>query len=480
MGRNALREGRKPIIRAPEGPPEGFLEMKIVVVGGGEVGYNVANTLSEEEHDVTVVEEDEERAEKVDNELDVITVRGSGARPQVLEEAGIFPGCDVDILVACTDRDEVNILACWIAKRAGVKRVISRARALEFTDSPTWAKDLGIDVMNSPERSVAREILELLFVSSAVHTAELLDGRSGIYALRVSPNSALVGLALKDLRTLYPNFIAIIVYIERDGTGYVPYGEMVIEANDLCYIVTSREQAWKLEEIYQMKKSRPLKRVLIIGGGKLGFQVAWKLESQFRNLDIRLIDHNREKCERLASELKRTLVLCGDGADETLLRQEGIEEADGLVCATESDEANLLFAVIGKALGARKTIAVARRKIYMKLDNYMSVDAIVNPNNALASVILRHARYKSGGGALSIIEKIDAEMLELVIPTKSPAVGRTIMSLGMPKGMLIALIVRKGDVFVPVGATVIQGGDKVIVFATSDLMPEALDYLGVQ
>ena len=202
MGRNALREGRKPIIRAPEGPPEGFLEMKIVVVGGGEVGYNVANTLSEEEHDVTVVEEDEERAEKVDNELDVITVRGSGARPQVLEEAGIFPGCDVDILVACTDRDEVNILACWIAKRAGVKRVISRARALEFTDSPTWAKDLGIDVMNSPERSVAREILELLFVSSAVHTAELLDGRSGIYALRVSPNSALVGLALKDLRTL--------------------------------------------------------------------------------------------------------------------------------------------------------------------------------------------------------------------------------------------------------------------------------------
>jgi len=125
--------------------------------------------------------------------------------------------------------------------------VISRARALEFTDSPTWAKDLGIDVMNSPERSVAREILELLFVSSAVHTAELLDGRSGIYALRVSPNSALVGLALKDLRTLYPNFIAIIVYIERDGTGYVPYGEMVIEANDLCYISppASRRGSWR-------------------------------------------------------------------------------------------------------------------------------------------------------------------------------------------------------------------------------------------
>ncbi len=454
--------------------------MKTVVVGGGEVGYSVAGTLSEEGHDVTVVEEDEERAEKLNDELDVITVRGSGARPQVLEKAGVFPGCDVDILVACTDRDEVNILACWIAKRAGVERVISRARAMEFTDSPTWAKDLGIDVMNSPERSVAREILELLFVSSAEHTAELLDGRSGIYALRVAPDSELVGLEIKDLKKLYPNFVAIIVYIEREGGGGVPYGGMTIQADDLCYIVTSREQAWKLEEIYQKKKSRPLRRVLIIGGGKLGFQVAWRLESQFRSLDVRLIDHNREKCERLASELRHTLVLHGDGADDALLRQEGIEGADGLVCATESDEANLLFAVMGKALGARKTIAVARRKIYAKLDDYMAVDAIVNPNSALSSVILSQARHKYGGGALAIIDKIDAEMMELTVPPGSPAAGRTIMNLGMPRGMIIALVVRKGEVFVPVGATVMQERDRVLLFASAELMAEAGEYLGVR
>lgn len=453
--------------------------MKIVVVGGGEVGWSVAETLSEEGHDVTVVEEDEERAAQIDDGLDVKVVAGNGARPQVLEEAGVCSGCGVDILVACTDRDEVNILACWIAKRAGVRRVISRARGLEFTDSPTWAKDLGIDVMNSPERSVAREILELLFVSSAVHTAELPDGRSGIYAFRVAQNSSLVGVALKDLRSLYPQFVAIIVYIERGGKGFVPHGEARIEAGDLCYLVTSREQAWKMEEFYQMKKSRPLKKVIIIGGGKLGFQVAWRLESQFNNLEIRLIDQNREKCERLAGELKKTLVLCGDGADENLLRQEGIDGADGLVCATGSDETNLLLAVIGKALGARKTISVVRRKIYTKLDNYMPVDSIVNPNSALASVILRYARYPSGSAVMSIIENIDAEMLETEIPDGSPAAGRAIMNLGLPRGIIISLVVRRGKPFVPVGATVLQKGDRVVVFAASDLMPEAMNCLGV-
>ncbi|NLK20223.1 MAG: Trk system potassium transporter TrkA [Synergistaceae bacterium] len=454
--------------------------MKIVVVGGGEVGWSVAETLSEEGHDVTVVEEDEERAARVDDELDVQVVRGNGARPQVLEEAGVGQGRSVDILVACTDRDEVNILACWIAKRAGVRRVISRARGLEFTDGPTWARDFGIDVMNSPERSVAREILELLFVSSAVHTAELLDGRSGVYAFRVADNSALVGVPLRDLPVLYPQFAAIIVYIEREGKGAVPSGDMVLQAGDLCYLVTSRDQAWKMEEIYQVKKSRPLKKVMIVGGGKLGFQVARRLESQFKSLDIRLIDHNREKCERLAGELKKTLVICGDGADEILLRHEGVEEADGFVCATESDEKNIVLAALAKALGARKTISVVRRKSYARLDVPLAVDSIVNPNAALASVILWYARYPSGSGALPIIENADVEMLEAYIPAKSPAAGRAIMNLGLPRGVLIALIVRRDATFVPAGVTVLQKRDRVVLFAEPGLIPEAMDCLGIR
>ena len=451
--------------------------MRIVIVGAGEVGYNVAETLSTEGYDVTVVEQDDERAAKTENELDVLVVRGNGARPNVLEQAGVTPGCDVDILVACTDHDEINILACWIAKRCGVSRVIARARGLEFTDSPTWGKELGIDVMHSPERSVAREIIELLSVSSAVQTGELLDGQAGMYAFHLAHGSPLIGATLKELRQKYPDFTAIIVYLEREGGGEVPHGETPLREGDLCYVVTAKDYAWRLEEYFTGKKSTPLRRVLIVGGGKIGYQVARRLETQFRDVDIRLIDRDKDKCERLAEELERTLVLCGEGADDELLQQEGVNEADGFVAATESDEANLMLGVVGKSLGARKSIAVARKTLYQRLDPYISVDAIVNPNQALASVILRYVRYPSGTGTLSIIEKIDAEMLELYISDQSPALGAPVAALGLPSGILLALVVRKGRVFVPGGTTLLQADDRAIVFATSDLMDTAVERL---
>ncbi|MBC7121568.1 MAG: NAD-binding protein, partial [Candidatus Methanosuratus sp.] len=209
--------------------------MRVVIIGAGEVGFSLAQKLIEESHDVIIVEQDEGKAAKADGELDAMVIRGNGARPQVLAKAGVQQGGNVDLLVGCTDRDEVNILACWIAKRAGVKRVISRVRSLEFTDTQAWAHEFGIDLMASPERSVAREIEELLFVQAASYAGELIRGQVGIYAFRVAPDSPVVNATLSDVRKRYSKLRSIIVFIERGDEGFVPSGDSRFCEGDLCY-----------------------------------------------------------------------------------------------------------------------------------------------------------------------------------------------------------------------------------------------------
>lgn len=255
--------------------------MKVVVVGAGEVGYTVAKSLSQQGHDVTLVEKDEMRASKVENELDVMVVRGNGARPPILEKAGIAqPKSDVDILIACTDHDEVNILACWIAKRAGVPKVISRARGLEYTDSPEWAQDLGIDVMISPERSVARQIEELLSVSASDYSAEFFGGVAGLYTFKVSNESPLIGQTLKAVREKHPNIMALIAYVERDGGGFVPFGETELQPGDLCFVIALKGQLGELEELFQRQKSGKLRRVIISRRRKDRFSCREKIGEQ--------------------------------------------------------------------------------------------------------------------------------------------------------------------------------------------------------
>lgn len=454
--------------------------MRIILVGAGEVGYNLAQSLVEDGHDVVVVERDEERASKVENELDVMVVRGNGARPQVLDKAGASLGKAAQVLIACTDHDEVNILACWIARRAGVERVISRVRSMEFTDTKAWAQDLGIDVMISPERSVARQIEELLAVSSAVEAADLGGGKAGIYAFRVAEGSPLAGIQLKDLTTRMPNLKAMMVYIKRDGHGIVPSGESWVQPGDLCYVVALKEHVWDVEQAFQLKKSGFLRRVVIAGGGKTGFQVARRLESRAgQRVDIRLIEKDREKCEKLAEELEKTVVLHGDAADESLLRAEGIDRANGFVSTTANDEVNILLAVLAKALGAQKSIALVRRKSFANLDRYIALDAVVNPTDALASAILGFVRYPSAEGGIATLSKIGAEMLEVEIAPDSPSEGKYVRDLALSPGATLALGIRGPEVFVPRGDTVVRAGDRYLLFSTAEKMSQAVQILGV-
>lgn len=453
--------------------------MKIVIVGAGNVGYTIARSLSQEGHDIVVVDRNQEVATKLEDELDVSVVVGNGARPPVLEKAGISQGCDVDFLVACTDHDEVNIMACWVAKRCGVKRVISRARGMEYTDTPQWASFLGVDVMNSPERSVARDIEDLLAVNAAVHVTELFDGKAGSYAFRVEPTSPILGKSLMEVGKENPKLSSIMVYVERDGKGIVPSGEWVAKEGDLCFLVAFREMVFKVQELFHPGKGIGLKRVIIVGGGKLGTHLAQRLVKRYRGIEVKILDWNREKCVRLAEELPNVRVLCGDGADEKLLRHEGVQDVDGFVSTTNNDELNMILAILGSKMKARKTVAVVRKELYSRLAEDLPIDAVVNPNDSLASVILRHVRYPETAGALSLIDRIGAEMLEVAIPEESPVVGMKLKDINLPKGIILAMVKRGDLMIVPGGELDLHGGDFVSIFATGDMLPKAIKILGI-
>ena len=453
--------------------------MRIVIVGAGEVGYSVARNLSADGHDIVIVEEDEERAAQAEETLDVMVVNGNGARPSVLAKAGITgKKSGVMMLIACTNRDEVNLMACWIAKRSGVPHVIARAVGLEFTDNESWANDLGIDMLVSPERSVAKDIEELLEVRAALHTTEIAGGRAGIYLFRVAQDSPLCGLPLYEIRKRNPKMIMLVVWVKSGEDSFVPKASYALQPGDLCYTMCYRSQILEIERLFQPAKSKRLKRVFIIGAGKIGHQTAERLLAHIRGIDLRIVDEDRAKCEKFAGELPRAMILCGNGADAEFLKSEGITDADGCVAATEHDETNLMLAVLAKTLGVSKSIAVVRNHNYLGMTNHIPVDAIVNRNQTLADVITRSVRYPGTSNVLTVLEEISAEAVETTVASGSAADGKKLMELTMPEGSLIGLLDRGGEMLIPTGQTELRGGDKIIIFGTAASMEAALAIFG--
>ena len=455
------------------------LYLRIVLIGAGEVGYSVAKNLSADGHNIVIVEENPDRAARINNDLNVQIINGNGARPSVLARAGITEGCsDVPLLIACTNKDEVNIMACWIAKKMGVKHVIARAVGLEFTDNEGWAKDLGIDMLISPERSVAREVEELLQVRSALRATELAGGKAGIYVFRMSARSKACGLPLAQLRKQNPDMMTIVVCIKRGEMSFVPKADDVIEPGDLCYTMCYRSQVNQIEDIFQPEQEGKLRNVFIIGAGKAGCRTARQLHSRWPELTIKLFDIDKAKCERVAMTMPEALVICGDGADAGLLKSEGIENASSIIATTSEDETNLMLAVFGKTLGASRSIAVVRRTNYLDMVSHLPIDAIVNRNQTLAEVIIKNVRYPGTSRVLTVLEEIDAEAIEVTVQPDSPANGKTLAELSMPAGSVVGFIQRGKKLFIPSGSTQVLKGDNVFIFASTEIMPEAMQHFG--
>jgi len=437
--------------------------MKIVILGAGQVGRTAAYHLSREEsNEVTVVDTNEEVLRDLQDRLDIRTVAGNAAYPSVLEAAGC---ASADIIVALTSSDEVNMMACEVAYTLYRTRTkIARIRSAEYTRHPKLFADeaLSVDVWISPEQLVTEYVARLIEFPGALQVLDFADGRVRLVGIRARKGGLLVGQALKALKEHHPNTEARVVAVYRAGRSLMPDGETVIEDNDEVFFLAARDDIRKfMVEI--RKEEAPAKRVVIAGGGNIGLSLARKLEETNQ---VKVIERDPKRARRISEQLLNTIVLNGDAADEELLIEENIDSCDVFCALTNSEEANILSAMLAKRLGARKVMALINKIAYAELVESGTIDVAISPQQITLGTLLAHVRR---GDVVKVhsLRRGAAEAIEAVAhgnARESRVVGRLIDEIQLPRGATISAIVRGDEVLMAHHDTQIKADDHVILF----------------
>jgi trk system potassium uptake protein TrkA len=441
--------------------------MRIIVIGAGEVGYHIAERLAHEPHEIVVIERSAEVCRRVEDDLGLRAIEADGSSPRALEEAGVR---NAEMVIAVADVDEVNIVACAIAHQYGVRTKIARVRTIELSAHPILAggKVLGIDLLINPNQVVADEIIRVIKTTGAAEVADFADGRVQLLGVKIGPRAPVVNRRLRDLRSVQASNPFLIVGIARGARLIVPTADTVVAADDHLYVVSRREF---IPDILVLlgRALGATRRVFIIGGGRIGLQVAEMLEAE--GLTVTVMERNRGRCEEMSKRLGRARVIHGDGTDVRRLMEEGISDVDAVVTITDDDPTNLLAALLGKRHGARKAIALFKRPDLIPLVESLGIDAGISPRLLTASVILKFVRR---GRVVSVFElpESEAETLEVVVLPGTPAAGRSLATLGLPAEALVGAIVRGEEVLVPDRDTALAVGDHVILLALPRAIPE--------
>jgi trk system potassium uptake protein TrkA len=436
--------------------------MKIVILGAGQVGGSVAESLVSEQNDITVVDLEPQRLRTLQERLDLRTVIGSGSHPSVLTEAGIE---DADLLVAVTQSDETNLVACRIAARMfNVPRRIARVRATDYLANERVLGEEGFDVDLSicPEQVLTDYIVKLVEFPEALQVLDFAGGKVSLVAVRAYSGGPLVGHPLKDLRRHMPRIDTRIVAIFRGDHSIVPDGDTVIEAGDEVFCLAASEHIREvMRELRRMDRS--VKRVMIAGGGNIGLRLAMALEDRY---SVRVIEHNKRRCELLAARLGEALVLNGDTTDEELLEEENIAEMDLFVAVTNDDENNIMSSLLAKRMGARRVVALINRRSYVDLLQSGQIDIAISPAQATIGTLLAHVR-RGDVVAVHSLRRGAAEALEAVVHGDREScrlTDRRVDELDLPPGTTIGAVVRGDEVIMAHHDTVIRAEDHVIVF----------------
>ncbi len=434
--------------------------MRIIVIGAGEVGYHIAERLAHEGHEIVVVERQGEVCRRVRETLGLRAIEADGSSPRALEEAGVR---DAAMVIAVADVDEVNIVACAIAHQYGVATKIARVRDIELGAHPILegGKVLGIDLLINPNQVVAEEILRVIKTTGAAEVADFAEGRVQLLGVKIAPGAPVLNRRLRDLRSFQASCPFLVVGIARGEQLFVPTADTVVTADDHLYVVSRREFIPDIMVLLG-RAAAATRRVFIIGGGRIGFEVARALAAE--GLAVTVMERSRARCEELARQLGQARVLHGDGTDVRRLLAEGISEADALATITDDDPTNLLAALLGKRYGAKKAVALFKRPDLIPLVESLGIDAPISPRLLTASVILKFVRR---GRVLSVFElpESEAETLEVVVLPGTPAAGRALGALGLPPECLVGALVRGDEVLVPNRETTLEVGDHVILLA---------------
>ncbi len=437
--------------------------MKILILGAGQVGRTAAYHLSREPaNEVTVVDTNEDVLRDLQDRLDVRAVAGNGAYPMVLESAGI---ADTDILVALTNSDEINIVACEIAHalyRTPTK--IARIRAPEYTARAQLFTEgaLAVDVWISPEQLVTEYIARLLSYPGALQVVDFADGRVQLVGVRARRDGLLVGRELRALREHLPDTEARVAAIYRNDKLVPTAGDTVIEEHDEIFFVAAVDDLRRV--MAELRRSEdPVRRLVIAGGGNIGLRLARTLE---KSNQVKLIERDPRRARRISEILENTIVLNGDAADEELLVEENIDSADVFAALTNSEEANVLSAMLAKRLGARRVMALINRPSYGQLMENHSIDIVISPQTITIGSLLAHVRR---GDVVRVhsLRRGAAEAIEAVVhgtQSRSRVIGRQLQQLTLPQGASVVAIVRGESVIMAHHDTTIEAEDHVIIF----------------
>lgn len=442
--------------------------MKILIIGGGQVGFFLCERLSMEGHEVVLIDRSEEQLKRAADRLNVLGIAGNGASAEILEQAGIH---DTDIFIAVTDLDEVNILACLMAREYGVATRVARVKNIEYThQGAVLSKEkLGISLLINPDDAVAEEIVKIACRSGAFDVAEFAEGQILFLGYRITSSSPLCDLTLRELGEIRGIYRFVVTAITRHGQTIIPRGDDTIQAGDSVFVVCHKRDLPSIQYLLQMEEEQKRRspRAFILGGGRIGLQIAREMEKLGFNL--RLIDRDQKRCEKLSAKLTRTLVINTEGTDIHTLLEEGLSGAEFFVAVTENDETNILCSLLAKHHGVKRTLTLVNQPALLNLAPSLGIDVVVSPRIAAAGAILKYVRR---GTVLSLatIEGSNAEVIELLVKADNEAIGKPLKELYFPTGAIIGAIVRRDSYEIPTGECTISAGDRVVVFA----LPEAV------